>query len=177
MDTILQDLIGALADATDCKGMGYVLKNIRQHLLETDSTGWDYVVDEVISRINEIAKLKREKYIEGPNHKPYYIASGKEADLLYIASVLTDHLNGNPAYIMKALSFLSSMFLEGGKASLSHVHRCEEILNHVLSEFTIMSHPSGIALTMVFPPERQAEYALYCEFIRNSMIVWGIANG
>ena len=78
MDTILQDLIGALADATDCKGMGYVLKNIRQHLLETDSTGWDYVVDEVISRINEIAKLKREKYIEGPNHKPYYIASGKE---------------------------------------------------------------------------------------------------
>ena len=151
MDTILQDLIGALADATDCKGMGYVLKNIRQHLLETDSTGWDYVVDEVISRINEIAKLKREKYIEGPNHKPYYIASGKEADLLYIASVLTDHLNGNPAYIMKALPFLSSMFLEGGKASLSHVHRCEEILNHVLSEFTIMSRPSGIALTMVFP--------------------------
>ena len=151
MDTILQDLIGALADATDCKGMGYVLKNIRQHLLETDSTSWDYVVDEVISRINEIAKLKREKYIEGPNHKPYYIASGKEADLLYIASVLTDHLNGNPAYIMKALSFLSSMFLEGGKASLSHVYHCEDILNHILSEFTIMNRPSGIALTMVFP--------------------------
>ena len=69
MDTILQDLIGALADATDCKGMGYVLKNIRQHLLETDSTGWDYVVDEVISRINEIAQLKREIYTEGANHQ------------------------------------------------------------------------------------------------------------
>ena len=37
--------------------------------------------------------------------------------------------------------------------------------------------PSIYHLTMVFPPERQAEYALYCEFIRNSMIVWGIANG
>lgn len=43
------------------------------------------------------------------------------------------------------------MFLEGGKASLSHVYHCEDILNHVLSEFTIMNRPSGIALTMVFP--------------------------
>jgi len=32
-------------------------------------------------------------------------------------------------------------------------------------------------LTMQFPPQRQAEYALYSEFIRNSMIVWGISNG
>ena len=33
------------------------------------------------------------------------------------------------------------------------------------------------ALTMRFPAERQAEYALYAEFIRNSMIVWGLSNG
>ena len=32
-------------------------------------------------------------------------------------------------------------------------------------------------LSMQFPPQRQAEYALYSEFIRNSMIVWGISNG
>ena len=32
-------------------------------------------------------------------------------------------------------------------------------------------------LTMTFPAERQAEYALYAEFIRNSMIVWGLSNG
>lgn len=79
---------GSAALAKYDKDWNLLLKN--EHLLETDSTSWDYVVDEVISRINEIAKLKREKYIEGPNHKPYYIASGKEADLLYIASVLTD---------------------------------------------------------------------------------------
>ena len=32
-------------------------------------------------------------------------------------------------------------------------------------------------LKMTFPPERQAEYTLYAEFIRNSMIVWGLSNG
>ncbi|MBR4360061.1 MAG: hypothetical protein IKP32_05530 [Clostridia bacterium] len=32
-------------------------------------------------------------------------------------------------------------------------------------------------LTLSFPPERQAEYELYAEFIRNSLIMWGIANG
>ena len=32
-------------------------------------------------------------------------------------------------------------------------------------------------LTLRFPPERQAEYSLYAEFIRNSMIVWGLSNG
>lgn len=33
------------------------------------------------------------------------------------------------------------------------------------------------ALTLLFPAERQAEFALYAEFIRNSMIVWGLSNG
>ena len=32
-------------------------------------------------------------------------------------------------------------------------------------------------VTLQFPPERQAEYTLYSEFIRNSMIAWGISNG
>lgn len=32
-------------------------------------------------------------------------------------------------------------------------------------------------VSMQFPARRQAEYALYSEFIRNSMIVWGISNG
>lgn len=31
--------------------------------------------------------------------------------------------------------------------------------------------------TLTFPPERQAEYELYAEFIRNSLIMWGISNG
>ena len=32
-------------------------------------------------------------------------------------------------------------------------------------------------LTLDFSPERQAEYELYAEFIRNSLIMWGISNG
>ena len=32
-------------------------------------------------------------------------------------------------------------------------------------------------LTMTFPPEKQAEYSLYAEIIRNSLSVWGISNG
>lgn len=32
-------------------------------------------------------------------------------------------------------------------------------------------------VTLQFPAERQDEYALYSEFIRNSLIVWGISNG
>lgn len=32
-------------------------------------------------------------------------------------------------------------------------------------------------LTMTFPKERQAEYELYAEFIRNSFVVWGLSNG
>ena len=32
-------------------------------------------------------------------------------------------------------------------------------------------------VSMQFPAERQAEYTLYSEFIRNSMIAWGISNG
>lgn len=32
-------------------------------------------------------------------------------------------------------------------------------------------------LTLRFPPDRQAEYALYAELIRNSFIVWEISNG
>ena len=32
-------------------------------------------------------------------------------------------------------------------------------------------------VTLRFPADRQAEYALYAEFIRNSMIVWGLSNG
>ena len=31
--------------------------------------------------------------------------------------------------------------------------------------------------TLTFPAERQAEFTLYAEFIRNSMIVWGLSNG
>ena len=32
-------------------------------------------------------------------------------------------------------------------------------------------------LTLSFPAERQAEYELYAEFIRNSFSIWGISNG
>ena len=32
-------------------------------------------------------------------------------------------------------------------------------------------------VTLTFPAERQAEYSLYAEIIRNSMIVWGLSNG
>ena len=37
--------------------------------------------------------------------------------------------------------------------------------------------PWAYCLTMAFPAERQAEYTLYAEFIRNSMSVWGVSNG
>ncbi|MBQ9263653.1 MAG: hypothetical protein IJ189_05515 [Clostridia bacterium] len=42
----------------------------------------------------------------------------------------------------------------------------------ISSDLPVLYH-----LSMQFPPERQAEYTLYSEFIRNSMIVWGISNG
>ncbi len=32
-------------------------------------------------------------------------------------------------------------------------------------------------LNLTFPLERAEEFGLYCEFIRNSMIVWGLSNG
>lgn len=32
-------------------------------------------------------------------------------------------------------------------------------------------------LTLTFPAERQAEYALYAEILRNSLSVWGVSNG
>ena len=37
--------------------------------------------------------------------------------------------------------------------------------------------PWHYTVTLTFPPERQAEYSLYAEFIRNSFSVWGISNG
>ena len=37
--------------------------------------------------------------------------------------------------------------------------------------------PWSYTLTLTFPAERQAEFTLYAEFIRNSMIVWGLSNG
>ena len=41
--------------------------------------------------------------------------------------------------------------------------------------------PEGISwhytLTLSFPPERQAEFTLYAEFICNSLTAWGAANG
>lgn len=37
--------------------------------------------------------------------------------------------------------------------------------------------PWAYTLTLTFPAERQAEFTLYAEFIRNSMIAWGISNG
>lgn len=38
-------------------------------------------------------------------------------------------------------------------------------------------HEYAYHVSMQFPAERQAEYTLYSEFIRNSLIVWGISNG
>ena len=32
-------------------------------------------------------------------------------------------------------------------------------------------------VTLSFPAERQAEFSLYAQFIRNSMSVWGASNG
>lgn len=37
--------------------------------------------------------------------------------------------------------------------------------------------PYVYTLTMEFPPERQQEYTLYGDLIRNSMVVWGMNNG
>lgn len=37
--------------------------------------------------------------------------------------------------------------------------------------------PDLYHVSLVFPREKQAEYTLYCEFIRNSLIAWGISNG
>lgn len=37
--------------------------------------------------------------------------------------------------------------------------------------------PWAYTLTLEFPPERQEEFTLYAEFIRNSMIAWGVSNG
>lgn len=37
--------------------------------------------------------------------------------------------------------------------------------------------PWAYTVSMTFPQERRAEYTLYAEFIRNSMSVWGLANG
>ncbi len=44
---------------------------------------------------------------------------------------------------------------------------------------TVFTEGTGslYALTLRFPAERQAEYAFYAEMIRNSFIVWEIANG
>lgn len=47
--------------------------------------------------------------------------------------------------------------------------------------YTLWIIPEGLSwaytLTLSFPAERQAEFTLYAEFIRNSMIVWGLSNG
>lgn len=47
--------------------------------------------------------------------------------------------------------------------------------------YTLWVIPEGLSwaytLTLSFPAERQAEFTLYAEFIRNSMIVWGLSNG
>jgi len=47
--------------------------------------------------------------------------------------------------------------------------------------YTLWIVPEGLewayAVTLSFPAERQAEFTLYAEFIRNSMIVWGLSNG
>ena len=37
--------------------------------------------------------------------------------------------------------------------------------------------PRVYTVTLTFPAERQAEYELYAEIIRNSMSVWGLSNG
>ncbi|MBE5787020.1 MAG: hypothetical protein E7324_05715 [Clostridiales bacterium] len=47
--------------------------------------------------------------------------------------------------------------------------------------YSLLVVPEGLpwayTLTLSFPAERQAEFALYAEFIRNSLIVWGLSNG
>lgn len=47
--------------------------------------------------------------------------------------------------------------------------------------YTLWIIPEGLSwaytISLSFPAERQAEFALYAEFIRNSMIVWGLSNG
>lgn len=47
--------------------------------------------------------------------------------------------------------------------------------------YSLLIIPDGLpwayTLTITFPAERQAEFTLYAEFIRNSMIVWGLSNG
>lgn len=47
--------------------------------------------------------------------------------------------------------------------------------------YTLCVAPEGLnwvyTVTMTFPAERQAEFMLYGEIIRNSLIVWGLSNG
>lgn len=47
--------------------------------------------------------------------------------------------------------------------------------------YTLLIVPEGLewayTVTLSFPAQRQAEFTLYAEFIRNSMIVWGLSNG
>ena len=67
----------------------------------------------------------------------------------------------------------------GCRIAADRAFSCMEALGEGEYHLTVLAEDTGslYALTLRFPAERQAEYAFYAELIRNSFIVWELANG
>ena len=151
MDTLFSDLIGALVKAKSREGMGHILNGMKQAFLDTDRNDWNRAINVIMEQIQTIAFSQREKFIEAPDHRPYYIASSKEADLLYIAAVLSEDSDLDPAGMVRKLEYLADCFLNDEESILTNVAHCEEILSYISEEFTILDQAEDVRLTMAFP--------------------------
>lgn len=89
-------------------------------------------------------------------------ADGSGYDQAYAALVARNKAEGLGLAIVREADF--SRFYAVGDG----LFRLDVLSDDLTWEYT---------LTLSFPPERQAEYELYAEFIRNSLIMWGISNG
>ncbi len=107
---------------------------------------------------------------EDPAHRQWRSADGAAAlsvevteETLTYDMALARFMQAHPGRKVEQ-NRLSGMFYSFGEGVFSLVAVSEEL-------------PWVYAVEMTFPKERQAEYELYAEFIRNSLSVWGISNG
>ena len=108
---------------------------------------------------------------DAPGHMAWQTADG-EVDLAI--EVHTD-------YQMTYDETLSQFLLHNPGQTVTEQREFSQFYAMGQGTFSLLIIPDGLpwayTLTMSFPAERQAEFTLYAEFIRNSMIVWGLSNG
>ena len=168
MSNTLLGMLDMLAQSNSCSNAGKLLHSIADGLaveMNPDE------LSEFAYILLESAHAKKNAYCNNKRHKPYYIATGMEANLMYIAKELGD-CSDEPKWTLAKLKYLALKLEEANDMPVPDCDRIQAILDYCFSKFPLLKTKASI-IVIALPDiniELNAEYGYFDPSIPTTFI-------